>query len=170
MSQSLLIADACVIMDHGYIGGLKWLTQLGRVEVLDVVLAECHHQKQPGLVEEAKAAGIIEVEAADQYVMQAATCPYLELSPVDSLLLYYSKGEHRTLLTNEDPMRRACGTEGVEVHGTLWLIRQYFDKSIVDNHKLCAALDELLTQDRRTPIKLVNELRELMGCKKPRKA
>ncbi len=30
MSQSLLIADACVIMDHGYIGGLQWLTQLGR--------------------------------------------------------------------------------------------------------------------------------------------
>jgi hypothetical protein len=64
MSQSLLIADACVIMDHGYIDGTQWLTQLGRVEVLDVVLAECHHPKQPGLVAAAKAAGIVEVEAA----------------------------------------------------------------------------------------------------------
>jgi hypothetical protein len=57
--DSMKMCLACVIMDHGYIGGLKWLTQLGRIEVLDVVLAECHHPKQPGLVEQAKAAGIM---------------------------------------------------------------------------------------------------------------
>jgi hypothetical protein len=164
MSQSLLIADACVIMDHGYVGGLKWLTQLGRVEVLDVVLAECHHAKQMSLVEQAKAAGIIEIEAADRYVKQAAVCPHRQLSPVDGLLLYYSKGERRTLLTNEEPMRLACGIEGVEVHGTLWLIREYFDKSIADKEKLCAAIDELVTQDRRTPVKLVRELRVFLQC------
>jgi len=59
MNQFLLIADACVIMDHGYIGGLNWLCQLGRVEVLDVVLSECRHQKQPKLIEQAKAAGML---------------------------------------------------------------------------------------------------------------
>lgn len=164
MSQSLLIADACVIMDHGYIDGLKWLTQLGRVEVLDVVLSECHHPKQPGLVEQAKAAGIIEVEAGAQYVIEAAKCPYRELSPVDSLLLYYSRGEQRTLLTNEEPMRLACGSEGVEVHGTLWLIREYFERSIADKEKLCAGIDELIKHDRRTPVKLVKELRALLQC------
>jgi hypothetical protein len=170
MSQSLLIADACVIMDHGYIDGLKWLTQLGRIEVLDVVLAECHHPKQPGLVAAAKAAGIVEVEAADQYVREAASCPYRELSPVDSLLLYYSKGEHRTLLTNEEPMRLACGREGVEVHGTLWLIRQYSENSIADKKALCSALDGLVQQDRRTSMKLVNELRDVLGCNKTQNA
>jgi hypothetical protein len=164
MSQSLLIADACVIMDHGYVGGLKWLTQLGRIEVLDVVLAECHHQKQPGLVNAAKSAGIIEVEAVDRYVIEAAKCPYRDLSPVDCLLLYYSKGEQRTLLTNEEPMRVACAMEGVEVHGTLWLIRQYFERSIANKEKLCSAIDELTKQDRRMPVKLVRELRAFLQC------
>src|SRR5262245_23543425 len=87
MSQLLLIADACVIMDHGYFDGLSWLTQLGRVEVLDVVLAECHHPKQPKLVDLAKSAGVIEVEAADKYSHEAMNCPYPGLSPVDALLL-----------------------------------------------------------------------------------
>lgn len=170
MSRLLLIADACVIMDHGYFDGLSWLTRLGRVEVLDVVLAECRHAKQPKLIEQARAAGVIEVEAADQYAREALNCPYRELSPVDAVLLYYSKGEHRTLLTNEEPMRVACNYEGVEVHGTLWLIRQFFDRSIVDGHTLCVALDQLVKQDRRTPIKLVNELRGVLGCDKANKA
>lgn len=166
MGQLLLIADACVIMDHGYFDGLRWLTQLGRVEVLDVVLAECRHPKQPELVEGAISAGVIEVEAADRYSHEALNCPYPGLSPVDALLLYYSKGERRTLLTNEEPMRLACSKEGIEVHGTLWLLRQYFEKSIVDSTTICAALDELLKQDRRTPVNLVNELRGTLGCNK----
>ncbi len=49
MNQSLLIADACVIMDHGYFRGLGWLCQLGRVEVLDVVLAECRQKNNQTL-------------------------------------------------------------------------------------------------------------------------
>jgi hypothetical protein len=162
--KQFLIADACVIMDHGYINGLNWLCRFGRVEVLDVVLSECKHEKQPDLIEQAKAAGIIEVEAPDRYVVDAASCPYRELSPVDALLLYYSKGEKRTLLTNEEPMRNACGKEGVEVHGTLWLVRQYFDLKIAKPKALCESLDQLVRQDRRTPKKLVDELRTVLGC------
>jgi predicted nucleic acid-binding protein len=63
-------------------------------------------------------------------------------------------------------MRLACGAEGVEVHGTVWLIRQYAEKSIADKNALCNALEKLVQQDRRTPIKLVNELRDVFGCNK----
>jgi hypothetical protein len=167
MNQSLLIADACVIMDHGYFRGLGWLCQLGRVEVLDVVLAECRHQKQPDLVEEARAAGLIEIVAADQYATAAASSPYRDLSPVDALLLYYSMGERRTLLTNEEPLRKACETEGVEFHGTIWLLRRYFELGIAQATQLCPALDVLVKEDRRVPLKLVNELRMLLGCISP---
>lgn len=166
MSRLLLIADACVIMDHGYIGGLQWLSQLGTVEVLDVVLAECLHARQPGLVDMVRAAGIIEVEAPDKYTLAAGKSTYRDLSPVDALLLYYAQGESRTLLTNERPLRDACTNENVEVHGTLWLVRQYFEQRLASQKELCAALDELVRQDRRTPVKFVTELRELLGCDK----
>jgi hypothetical protein len=96
MSRLLLIADACVIMDHGYIGSLQWLSRLGTVEVLDVVLAECLHARQPGLVDDVRAAGIIEVEAPDKYTLAAGRSTYRDLSPVDALLLYYAQGEGRT--------------------------------------------------------------------------
>ncbi len=125
-------------------------------------------KKQPDLAEEARAAGLIEIIAADQYVRAAANSPYRELSPVDALLLYYSIGEKRTLLTNEEPMRIACGAEGVDVHGTIWLIRQYFELGIAQAKDLCPALDVLIKEDRRVPLKLVNELRALLGCPTPR--
>jgi hypothetical protein len=65
---------------------------------------------------------------------------------------------------HERPLRDACANENVEVHGTLWLVRQYFAQKVASEKDLCEALNELIRQDRRTPMTLVAELRQLLGC------
>ena len=60
----ILLSDANVLMDLGYVGGLSLLTQLGPTEVLSTVLLECEHATQPSLVQQIQAAGIVTVEAS----------------------------------------------------------------------------------------------------------
>jgi len=54
----ILLSDANVLIDLGFVGGLPLLTQIAPTEVLDVVLLECEHERQPGLVQSILDCGI----------------------------------------------------------------------------------------------------------------
>lgn len=163
----ILLSDANVLIDLGHVGGLSLLTQLGRTEVLATVLLECDHTRQPDLVEQIKAAGIVVIdpsrgllESADAYVDI-----YEELSLQDRQCLVYARDEQRTLLTGDQFLRRAAHNEQVSCHGTIWLVEEAHRQNLVLPDELCRWLTEWPLQRRRLPRAELRRLNTLLGCR-----
>lgn len=98
----ILLCDAMILMDMGYVNGLDALVKLAQIEVLDVVLQECEHASQPGLIPAIKAAGIREISALAALASTASKYCFIydRLSMQNALCLHYAKQNTRTLLTN----------------------------------------------------------------------
>lgn len=160
----ILLSDANVLIDLGYVDGLPVLTQLGTVEVLDVVFDECCHPRQPDLPEAISAAGIQKVTVIKEWTLLAQAYRTGPLSPQDALYLYYVKTYQRLLLTNEKPLRRSCQEQQVPVHGTLWVIQSVYERQLLDAANLCEWLSILKRHNRRLPKTEVSALQQLLGC------
>lgn len=162
----ILLSDANVLMDLGYVGGLQLLPRLGRTEVLSTVLLECQHAKQPDLVAQIAAAGILTVEvsrplleAADAYAEQDEA-----LSLQDRQCLLYARDQGRVLITGDMGLREAAGREKVEFHDSVWLVAEAHRQSLVEPAELCRWLTEWPLQSRRLPRAELRRLQELLGC------
>jgi predicted nucleic acid-binding protein len=168
----ILLSDANVLIDLGYVDGLSVLTQLGTVEVLDVVFDECCHPRQPELPEAIlrwrgsanTAAGIQTVTVTQKWALLARSYQTGPLSFQDALCLYYAKTYQRVLLTNEKPLRRSCQEQQVPVHGTLWIIQSVYERQLLDAASLCEWLSILRHHNRRLPKAEVSTLQQLIGC------
>ena len=160
----ILLSDANVLIDLGYVTGLQVLTQLGQVEVLDVVLEECKHSRQPTLVDDIYQAGIQVVTVQREWTALARPYQTRALSFQDGLCLYYAKTFQRSLLTNEKPLRQCCQQQQVVVHGTLWIVRSAYDQGLIPSASLCQWLTILSERNRRLPQKEVVALRQLLEC------
>lgn len=159
----ILLSDANVLIDLGYVTGFQVLTQLGEVEVLDVVLEECRHSRHSTLVDDICRAGIQVVTVPREWPALARPYQTRALSFQDGLCLYYAKTFQRSLLTNEKPLRQCCQQQQVLVHGTLWIVRSAYEQGLASSASLCAWLTILAEQNQRLPQKEVAALRRLMG-------
>jgi len=160
----ILLSDANVLIDLGYVDGLSVLTQLGTVEVLDVVFDECCHPRQPELPEAIAAAGIQTVTVTQEWAFLARSYQKGPLSFQDALCLYYAKTYQRLLLTNEKPLRNLCQEQRVSVHGTLWIIQSVYERQLLDAAILCEWLAILSRHNRRLPKAEVSVLKQRLGC------
>lgn len=160
----ILLSDANVLIDLGYVEGLALLNQLAPTEVLDVVLLECAHERQPGLTTAIQKAGVKVVATQASWVNAARAYRSAELSGQDRLNLYYAKTYRRLLLAGDKPLRDRCGAEGVEVHGSLWLIEQALARSLVSKHELCRWLEVWPSLGRRFPVAEMRRLSKLLRC------
>lgn len=119
-----LLADAMVLIDLGYVSGLDVLPKIDVTEVLDIVLEECRHHKQPTLVKDIGAAGIVKVPATLDLLKRAQRHKTAELSLQDCANLEYARESGSILLTNEKVLRCKCGELGITVHGTVWIMER----------------------------------------------
>ncbi len=143
----ILLVDANVLIDLTYVEGLNVLCRLGKLEVLDVVLAECNLQKE--FAEKIKNINIVEIKASFEWLKTIRS--HKEISEEDSLNLYYAKTYSRILLTNDLPLRKLCESENVTCHGTLWILEELYQRSLCPSDKLINWLDILSKLDRRMP-------------------
>jgi PIN domain nuclease of toxin-antitoxin system len=162
----ILLSDANVLMDMGHVSGLPALTAIAPVEVLDVILQECHHKSQPGLVEAIRTAGIKEVTADHDLLVKAAHYQetHIRLSLEDAMCLHYAKKYKRLLLTNEKSLRASCDEQSVEVHGTIWIIERAHEKKLHNKKELCRWLTILSSPERRLPPGELLRLKHIFGC------
>lgn len=160
----ILLSDANVLIDLGYVDGLSVLMQLGTVEVLDVVWDECCHPNQPELTGAIAAAGIRKVTVTQEWAVLARPYQTGPLSFQDALCLYYAKTYQRLLLTNEKPLRKYCQEQQVPVHGTLWIIQSVYERQLLDATILCEWLSILHRHNRRLPKAEVTALNRLLRC------
>lgn len=66
------------------------------------------------------------------------------VSPVDASLYLLAKSYSGSiLLTGDGELRKLAQSNGLEVHGTIWLFQQFFRSEISTPTKLCSALQKL---------------------------
>lgn len=161
----ILLADANVLMDLCYADGLHVLSQIAPTEVLDVVLDECIHPKQPDIEKQVYEAGIKVIQTDEEWFYEALRIKTESLSDEDSLNLYYAKQFSRVLLTNDGALRNRCAELRVPFHGTLWLMEEAYRRSLVDVSELCRWIQVFRENDRRSlPLKETNLLMHKLGC------
>ena len=160
----ILLSDANVLIDLGYVGGLGLLARLAPTEVLDVVLLECEHERQPELVNEVRAAGVSVVSTEASWIGAAGRYKSAGLSLRDRLNLYYAKAYGRVLLAGDKPLRERCEAEGVEVHGSLWLVERACEHALVAEAELCRWIRVWPTLGRRLPASELRRLSRRLGC------
>jgi len=127
-------------------------------------LRECEHPSQPDLVDEIIGNGITSIDAQMDWITQIAPDPKGRLSVQDTLNLYYATKFNRVLLTNEKRLRIICEERDIEVHGTLWIIKEAHERELERPKKLCDWLDHLSKLSRRLPQEEVVSLRTALGC------
>jgi hypothetical protein len=93
-------------------------------------------------------------ETPDIYRLRETLC---NPSLADVSCFYLASQRGWTLLTGDKAVRRACQQQGVEVHGTLWLLDALYDHQLVTGAQLCRALNDMLTQGGRLPQKACSE-------------
>jgi len=160
----LLLADANILIDFAEVGGLEFLARLGTLEVLDVVLAEVDDLGEP----QVSTLGVQVVQVEEAWLPAAQALKKAGLSLADLLCLYYCSANGRTLLSNDKRLRRACGENGVAVHGSLWAVLELHHQAICPPDVLCGWLscweNELKT---RLPTTEVTQVRRVLECPSP---
>lgn len=162
----IVLTDASVIIDLWHVDGLSVLTELAPIEVLDVVVDECEDERQPGIVPAINAAGINIIEVQHDWLRIVTNrTGWDRLSVPDRLNLHYAKAFERTLLATDNLLRRTGLSEGIAVHGSLWLIEQINEHNFLPASDLCAWLDRWHQIGSRLPTEAVKDLKQVLGCK-----
>lgn len=160
----ILLSDANILIDLGYIGGLQLLPQLAPTEVLDVVLLECEHPSQATLVQDIQLAGITTVPTEPSWVQAARPYRSRALSLQDCLNLFYALTRGRVLLAGDKLLRDHCVTHGVSVHGSIWLVEQAHNRRLVARSELCRWLRIWPRIGRRLPKSELDRLQKQLEC------
>lgn len=75
----------------------------------------------------------------------------LRTSRYDLLSAALAKQEQRPLLTGDADLRLVCDAEGIEVHGTIWLMERLYDAVLIDPDQAETAYERMLANGRRLP-------------------
>jgi hypothetical protein len=150
------------LIDLSAVDGLGALLQLGQLEVLDVVLAEvANDPRVPDLL--SLGVRIVAVEA--DWILGAHAYKTSALSLQDALNIVYAKANTCTVLSNDGPLRKACVSHGVAVHGSLWVVLELHRLQICPATQLCRWLhDWVSTHKARLPQRELDLVRQNLGC------
>jgi len=116
----------------------------------DIVLHELKHEPSAGQL---VAGGLTPVELngaqiAEVYGLASA---HRGVSAQDLSALVVAKAMGATLLTGDARLRKVAEGFGVEVHGTLWILRMLVDQEDLDSSAAAAALRSMIASGSRFP-------------------
>lgn len=160
----ILLSDANVLIDFGYVGAVALLPEIAPVEVLDVVLEECRHEHQPTLVSDIVECGIVVVETDLEIERGSRALRTDQLSMEDGMNLYYASTRKRVLLAGDLPLRTRASEVGVEVHGSIWLVDRIVERGLADPDDVCRWLERWPVVGRRLPSTELHRVRRMLGC------
>jgi predicted nucleic acid-binding protein len=69
----------------------------------------------------------------------------------DLFALVLAKAEKSVLLTGDGNLRKAAENEGVEVHGTLWLLDKMIERQAISRARAATALELMVEHGSRFP-------------------
>lgn len=158
MPGRLLISDANIIIDMNTGGLLRPMFRLDATfAVPDILFEEELRTDHPELVR----LGLKLLELHEETVLYAdrliAKYRSLGASINDLLALALAWQEKCPLLTGDGRLRTAGNTEGIDVHGTLWLIAQMITARTISAKEAEAGYEKMRAVGRRLPWDEVEE-------------
>ena len=116
----------------------------------DLVLAELRQEPSGEYV---RSLGVRSVELSGELVTEIVRLggKYLRTSVIDLAALVLAQALGAILLTGDRHLREAAEREGVEVHGTLWMMDQMVSHGILVREAAATALERMLAGGRRLP-------------------
>ena len=148
--RSSHVADANVWIDLLEGGLIEALAHLSFDCVIpDVVLHELSETTRQRL----QTYGIAEQELSPAQIQEVLdlAARYPRPSRTDLFALVLARSLGTILLTGDRQLRAAAAAEGVEVHGTLWLLDQMVTEGVIPTREAAVALEQMRAGDRRLP-------------------
>ena len=152
MAVRLLISDANIIIDMNTGGLLRLMFRFDATfAVPDVLFEEELRTDHPELL----SLGLKRLELSEDTVVYAGRLveKYRSLgASINDLLALALAGQEKCpLLTGDGRLRTAGQTEGIEVHGTLWLIEQMVKARTITVRQAVAGYAKMREAGRRLP-------------------
>lgn len=161
----ILLANANILFDFGWVDGLGDLVSLGPFEVLENVLDEVRRDQELGNIAQAlEGLGVTFVPLSDEWTDGIRASRRGGLSLPDASCLHYARLHGRTVLTSERALRQRCQAEGVSVHGSLWVVAELHRRRLCAPERLCGWLRRWPEQGARLPAGELQALRAHLGC------
>jgi predicted nucleic acid-binding protein len=149
------ISDASVLVDMADTGLLGPLTKLPyQFVVPDFVFKEITRVEQREIVERlvtTKRLSVLTASADDLRLMEEMLRDQPALSFADCSVVVLAARHSALILTNDSRMRMVSERKHLVCHGTLWIIRQLVQETIVTAERARRALLLLLESNSRLP-------------------
>lgn len=160
----ILISDASILIDLGYVDGIDLLPRLGECEVLDLVLLECEHPSQPDLVRTVRESGISVIPVTQALWDETSSLHAKQLSGQDKLTLCYAANRNGVVLAGDRPLREMCQASGIEYRGAIWIVEEAHRQGLINQEELCRWISVWPAVGRRLPKAELERLRQMLGC------
>lgn len=148
--QRVYISDTNIWIDFGHAGLLDALFALPYTFVsTDFGVKELDHPAPVGLVERGLVVETLGPEAVEQLFVLMAEHGNSSLADVSCYLVARARGV--PLLTGDGRLRKQAMRDGVQVHGTLWLLDQLVAQRVILPAQAAAALQVMLDRGSRLP-------------------
>ncbi len=151
----LAMSDASVLTDMADTSLPAPLTRLPyQLVVPDFVVREITADEQRTIVDRLVGAGKLSVLTASRdelLLMQALLVRHPALSLADCSVVILAERDKALVLTNDSRIKKVSERRGLACHGTLWIIKQLVEKTIVTAEQARRALLLLLEVNPRLP-------------------
>ncbi len=160
----LLISDANILIDSEVGNFSAHLFQLSyEIAVPDVLfeseLQERHvHLLQIGLKLKSLTSQAVQMT-------EHLSIKYPRPSLLDCMTLALAIQEHCPLLTGDKDLRNAAKMEGIEVHGTIWILEKLLEKKLIDQNQARHSVNQMKNKGSRLPWGEVDKLLDSITLK-----
>lgn len=149
-SRSLCVVDANILIDL-HVGGLLrqvFLLPL-RLVAPDVVIVELQEPDGERLMEYGlQSATLAGVQVLEVVSLRAR---HRQVSANDLFALVLARALKATLLTGDRHLRQVAAQEGIDVHGTLWVLDEMVRLRVITPPRAAEALEQMLARGSRLP-------------------
>lgn len=131
------------------------------VHTTDMVVFEVRREGQNEIMASLIKKGYLKVKTHTPEEMQPffnAEHQKYDLSPADYSVLTYSKNNNYILLTGDGNLRKVAISEGVEVHGSIYVITQMVEHNILTAVQGAEKLEKLKNNNQRLPKAKIDNL------------
>ncbi len=160
--RKVAIQDANILIDCSQLGLLSLVMELPFLfQTTDLVIAEMLDGVSYDAVQECidRKKILVKSLSADQLSTLEEMMQGLKgLSVEDCSVLQLAVTEKAVLLTSDKVLRKNAEKMGLEVHGTLWVIKELVKNSLMAPNEACEKLHLLQSTNERLPASILEEL------------
>lgn len=158
----VVVNDTSVLIDLIDMNLLRVYVDLGwELRTTDLILDELSDDAEYHQVEALVLNGHLIVESLDIQTMSVVAVMSIDnsgLSIEDCSVWHTAKSRDAILMTADQSLRKKAMTDGVEVHGSLYIVDKMLDDGAISAEEAIDALNELKAANERAPSKEIDQL------------